>query len=243
MNDPSSGNGHDSWRIFRIMSEFVEGFESMADVTNAITIFGSARVKPSHRWYDDAEAIARQLAKNGHTIITGGGPGVMEAGNKGAFTEGRPSIGLNIVLPHEQAANPYQTESIDFRYFYARKVMLVKYANGFVVMPGGFGTLDELFELVTLVQTHKVRPVPIVLYGKAFWSGLLDWISTTLQPEMISPSDMNIFRLCDTVPECVAAIEAGIAKPWWPPVPATVEEAPDLSRKPFRQILRGRPSV
>ena len=244
MSEVTTTNGHDSWRIFRIMSEFVEGFEAMADVTNAVTIFGSARVKPGERWYDEAEAIARGLARKGHTVITGGGPGVMEAGNKGAFTEGKPSIGLNIVLPHEQAANPYQTESIDFRYFYARKVMLVKYASGFVVMPGGFGTLDEFFELVTLLQTHKVKPVPVVLYGKAFWGGLIDWMNQTLAGEkMISPGDMEIFRVCDRVEECVEEVERGIGKPWWPVAPVRVEETPDLSRKPLRHVLRGRPVV
>src|SRR5438132_1948436 len=164
----------DSWRIFRIMAEFVEGFEVMAPVGRAVSIFGSARTRPDNQFYKEAEETARLLARSGLAVITGGGPGIMEAGNKGAFEAGGTSIGLNITLPQEQEANKYQTISLDFHYFYARKVMFTKYASAFIYFPGGFGTLDELFEILTLVQTLKVEPFPIVLYDSEYWSGLID---------------------------------------------------------------------
>src|SRR5690349_17524612 len=166
----------DSWRIFRIMAEFVEGFEALADLGRAVTIFGSARTHPDDRYFKAAEETARLLAKSGFSVITGGGPGIMEAGNKGAFEAGGQSIGLNITLPHEQNANRYQTISLDFHYFYARKVMFVKYAAAFICFPGGYGTLDEFFEVLTLVQTLKIEAFPILLYGKDFWDGLVEWM-------------------------------------------------------------------
>ncbi len=215
-------SGQDSWRVFRIMAEFVEGFETLQHVNNAVTIFGSARVKPGEKWYDDTESLASRLAKRKHAVITGGGPGVMEAGNKGAFIAKGKSIGLNIVLPHEQKPNPFQNLSLDFRYFYARKVMLVKYASAFVIMPGGFGTLDEMFELLTLIQTGKIGNggfvPPVVLYGREFWGGLVDWIEKTLVPtKMINAVDTSIFRIADGVAEAAAYVEQGMLKPWWPP--------------------------
>ena len=171
-----SPNGQDVWRIFRIMAEFVEGFEVMAPVGKAVSIFGSARTKPGEPYYKAAEQTARRLAKKGYGIITGGGPGIMEAGNKGALEAGGRSIGLNISLPHEQESNAYQTISVDFHYFYARKVMFVKYASAFICFPGGYGTLDEFFETMTLTQTLKIEPFPIILFGREYWSGLHEWM-------------------------------------------------------------------
>src|SRR5882724_6296290 len=166
----------DSWRIFRIMAEFVEGFEVMAPVGRAVSIFGSARTKPDDPFFKAAEETARLLAKEGFDVITGGGPGIMEAGNKGAFEAGGTSVGLNISLPHEQESNRYQSISLDFHYFYARKVMFVKYALAFICFPGGYGTLDEFFETLTLMQTMKTEAFPIILFGSAYWNGLVDWI-------------------------------------------------------------------
>ncbi len=177
-------SGNDSWRVFRIMAEFVEGFESLANIGSAVTIFGSARTKPDDVYYKAAEKTARLLAKKKFAVITGGGPGIMEAANKGAFEAGGMSIGCNITLPHEQEANKYQQITLDFHYFYVRKVMFVKYANAFICFPGGFGTLDEFFETITLMQTLKIQAVPVLLYGKSYWSGLLEWITTTLAPEV-----------------------------------------------------------
>src|SRR5213595_3611870 len=167
-------DGQDSWRIFRIMAEFVEGFETMSRVGRAVTIFGSARTKPSDRYYKAAEETARLLALEGFGVITGGGPGIMEAANRGAFEAGGVSVGCNIELPFEQKSNPYLTRSLKFKYFFVRKMMFVKYSLGFVIFPGGFGTLDELFEALTLIQTRKIRNFPVVLFGSNYWSGLLD---------------------------------------------------------------------
>src|SRR5947199_4474534 len=180
---------NDTWRIFRIMAEFVEGFEVMAAVGRAVSIFGSARTRPDDPMYRAAEETARLLAKAGYAVITGGGPGIMEAANKGGFEAGGQSIGLNISLPQEQEANKYQTVSLDFHYFYARKVMFVKYASAFVCFPGGLGTLDEVFEVLTLVQTLKVEPYPIVLYGGGHLTGLVDWIRAKLGPKLIDPAE------------------------------------------------------
>src|SRR5881398_3882137 len=188
---------NDTWRIFRIMAEFVEGFEVMAAVGRAVSIFGSARTRPDDPMYRAAEETARLLAKSKLAVITGGGPGIMEAANKGAFEAGGTSVGLNITLPQEQEANRYQTVGLDFHYFYARKVMFVKYASAFVCFPGGYGTLDEFFETITLIQTMKVEAFPIILYGSTFWSGLVDWMTETLQPRFIDPEDLNIFRVVD----------------------------------------------
>src|SRR5918993_5369662 len=170
----------DSWRIFRIMAEFVEGFEVMAPVGKAVSIFGSARTKPDDPMYKAAEETARRCVKAGFSVITGGGPGIMEAANKGAIEAGGTSVGLNITLPQEQEANRYQNVSLDFHYFYARKVMFTKYADAFICFPGGFGTMDEFFESLTLIQTLKIEPFPVVCVGKAFWTPLIDWMRGTM---------------------------------------------------------------
>ncbi len=216
-NMPMQPNGEDSWRIFRIMAEFVEGFEVMAKVGPAVSIFGSARTAPSDPFYKAAEETARLLAKSKLAVITGGGPGIMEAGNKGAFEAGGQSIGLNITLPQEQEGNKYQNTSLDFHYFYARKVMFVKYASAFICFPGGYGTLDEFFETTTLVQTLKIAPFPIVLYGSAYWSGLVDWMRAQVQPRYIDHEDIGVFKIVDSPKEAVRVLKQGIAKPWWRP--------------------------
>jgi hypothetical protein len=189
----------DTWRVLRIMGEFVEGFEALAEVQNAVTIFGSARVREDDPMYQAAVTVARLLGEAGFTIITGGGPGIMEAGNRGAREAGVPSIGLNIELPFEQGVNPYVELGIEFRYFFVRKTMLVKYAEAFVIFPGGFGTFDELFEALTLVQTGKVQNFPIILFGSAYWQGLLDWIRTTVMPEgKVAPADLDLLIVTDS---------------------------------------------
>ncbi len=199
----------ESWRLFRIMGEFVEGFEEMSGVQKAVTIFGSARLKADHPYFAQAETLARLLAEGGYTVITGGGPGVMEAGNKGAFEAGGRSIGLNIDLPFEQDPNPYQTDVVKFRYFFVRKVMLVKYSSAFVVFPGGFGTIDELFEALTLVQTKKIHPFPIYLVGRSYWQGLLDWLgSTLLEHGTIHARDLELFKVVDDTEAIPAEIDA-----------------------------------
>jgi uncharacterized protein (TIGR00730 family) len=206
----------DTWRIFRIMSEFVEGFEAMGGVRKAVTFFGSARTRPDDPMYKAAEESAKLLAKEGFAVITGGGPGIMEAGNKGAYEADGISAGLNITLPMEQEANRYQNISVDFHYFYVRKVMLTKYAQAFAYFPGGFGTLDELFETLTLVQTTKMEPCPIVLYGSDYWNGLIAWLEKSLDSRYIGPNDRKIFRVVDSPEELVAAIGDGLKTPWWP---------------------------
>ncbi len=201
--------GGESWRLFRIMGEFVQGIEEMNGVTKAVTIFGSARLKDDHPYYAQAETLARLLAEGGYTVITGGGPGVMEAGNKGAFEAGGRSIGLNIDLPFEQDPNPYQTDEVRFRYFFVRKVMLVKYSSAFVVFPGGFGTIDELFEALTLVQTKKILPFPVYLVGRSYWQGLLDWLRGTLLTHgMVSERDLELFKVVDETDSIPAEIDA-----------------------------------
>ena len=207
----------DTWRVFRIMAEFVEGFEEMTTVGPAISIFGSARTRPDHPDYQAAERTAALLAKSGLAVITGGGPGIMEAGNKGAYEGGGQSIGLNITLPHEQQSNRYQTKSLDFHYFYVRKVMFVKYASGFICFPGGYGTLDEFFELITLIQTLKVGVFPVVLYGSRYWSGLVDWMRHVIADKYIDGEDLDIFRIVDTPEEAVKQIRQGLKKRWWGP--------------------------
>jgi hypothetical protein len=196
--------GDESWRLFRIISEFTEGFETLGGVNFAISIFGSARTPRTDHYYKRARKIAAKLAKEEFAIITGGGPGIMEAANKGAFESKGQSIGLNIELPFEQVANKYQTVSMDFRYFFARKVMFVKYSMGYVCMPGGFGTLDEFFEALTLVQTSKIFELPIVLFGTDFWGGLVEWLQTRLiQQGVISIDDFNLITVTDDVDEVV----------------------------------------
>jgi len=201
---------NDTWQIFRIMSEFVDGFETMSKLGPAVTIFGSARAKPGSKHYELARKIAKRLAEEGYGIITGGGPGIMEAANKGAQEGKTDSIGLNIDLPFEQEANPYidPDKLIDFRYFFVRKVMFVKYAQAFVVMPGGFGTLDELFEALTLIQTKKIDKFPVILFDSEFWKGLLDWIKEELLEKYgyISPEDLEIIHVTDDVEEVVKII-------------------------------------
>ncbi len=199
----------ESWRIFQIMAEFVEGFESLVQIRPSVSIFGSARFAPEHPYYQLAEETARLLSDSGFAVVSGGGPGIMEAANKGAFAGESPSVGLNIQLPHEQTGNPYQDISLNFRHFFARKVMFVKYASAYVVLPGGFGTLDELAEILTLVQTGKTQRIPIVLMGGGFWHGLLDWIKGTLVDEgTISPEDVDLIQLKETPQEVVDAIFA-----------------------------------
>jgi len=202
--------GSNSWMIFKVMSEFVEGLEKLAKIGPCVTIFGSARVKPSNPYYKMAEEIAYQLVQHGYGVITGGGPGIMEAGNRGANRAKGKSVGLNIYLPHEQKGNIYidPDKLITFDYFFVRKVMFVKYSQGFIVMPGGFGTLDELMEALTLIQTKKIGRFPIVLVGKAFWKGLLDWWKKVLVNEkMIHDEDQELFNVVDTPEDAVRVID------------------------------------
>jgi uncharacterized protein (TIGR00730 family) len=199
----------DPWRVLRIMGEFVDGFDVLARVGLAVTVFGSARVKPDSPYYAAAREVGAGIARRGFAVITGGGPGIMEAANRGANEAGGLSIGCNIELPHEQSPNPYANLSIDFRYFFVRKTMFVKYSEAFVVFPGGFGTMDELFEALTLIQTAKVKRFPVVLYGSKYWGGLLDWIRETLAIEgMVSDDDLALVQVVDTTDE-VCAIATG----------------------------------
>jgi uncharacterized protein (TIGR00730 family) len=199
----------DSWRMFRIMSEFVEGFDSLSAVDiPAVTVYGSARVKSDHPWYKLAEKIAFGLASANFAVVTGGGPGIMEAANKGAAEACGISIGLNISLPHEQEPNPYANLPLHFKYFFVRKVMLMKYSSAFVCMPGGFGSLDELFEAITLIQTQRVKPFPVVLVGSSFWSGLFDWIrKNQLAAGLISEEDLHLCKVLDDADEVVEYIK------------------------------------
>lgn len=199
----------DSWRMFRIMAEFVEGFEGMSAIdVPAVTIYGSARTQPDDKYYLLAEKIAAGLVKEGFAVLTGGGPGIMEAANKGAFSAGGLSVGLNINLPREQNLNPFVNFSIDFKYFFVRKVMLMKYSTGFICMPGGFGSMDELFESLTLIQTEKIEPFPIVLVGSEFWGGLVEWIEDKMiKSGTISPDDTSLFKVIDDPGEVIAYIK------------------------------------
>jgi uncharacterized protein (TIGR00730 family) len=203
---------NDSWVIFKVMAEFVNGYETMARIGPCISIFGSARTKPEDKYYQLADRIAEKITRAGYGIITGGGPGIMEAGNKGAATGGGPSVGLNIELPFEQHFNPYidNDKNVNFDYFFVRKVMFVKYSQGFVVMPGGFGTLDEMFEAITLIQTKKIAKFPIILVGREYWSGLVDWIKDVLIDKFknANPEDLNLIKVVDTEDEVVAVIDA-----------------------------------
>ncbi len=202
---------NDSWALFKIMGEFVNGFEKMSLIGPCVSIFGSARTKPGEKYYELAVNVAKRIAESGYGVITGGGPGIMEAGNRGANKAGGTSVGLNIDLPFEQHDNPFidPDKSLDFDYFFVRKVMFVKYSQGFVVMPGGFGTLDELFEAMTLIQTNKIHTFPIILVGTDFWGGLIDWIKNTmLEAGNISPQDLDLVKLVDTEDEVVEIIDA-----------------------------------
>jgi uncharacterized protein (TIGR00730 family) len=202
-----SALSRESWKIFQIMAEFVEGFERLARISPSVSIFGSARFAPDNPYYTLTEDIARALSDAGFSVVSGGGPGIMEAANKGAFAGKSPSVGLNIQLPHEQAGNPYQDIRLSFRHFFSRKVMFVKYAAAYVVMPGGFGTLDELAEILTLVQTGKTRRIPIILVHSPFWNGLINWFRDTLVAEKtISPEDLDLFQVLDHPQDVVNAI-------------------------------------
>ncbi len=202
---------NDSWAIFKIMSEFVNGFEKMSKIGPSVSIFGSARTKPGNEYYELAIKVANKIVNHGYGVITGGGPGIMEAGNKGAHLGGGISVGLNIELPFEQHDNPYIDfdKSIDHDYFFVRKVMFVKYSQGFVVMPGGFGTLDELFEAITLIQTKKIEKFPIILVGKSFWMGLIDWIKNTMieNHKTVSPEDLDLISIVDTEDEVIDILD------------------------------------
>lgn len=200
--------GHETWRIFRIMSEFVEGFEELSNVKRAVSIFGSARMPRNSHYYKSVMKLSELLSKRGFSIITGGGPGIMEAGNRGAKKGKGLSIGLNIEIPMEQTPNKYQDKRLDFRYFFARKVMFVKYSVGYVITPGGFGTMDEFFEALTLMQTGKIRRFPIIMFGKDYWDGLLKWMKETLIPEgTINKKDVDLFCITDDPEEVVRIIE------------------------------------
>lgn len=206
----------DAWQIFKVMSEFVEGFDKLAKIGPCVSIFGSARTKPDHKYYKMADEIAGKLVKKGYGVITGGGPGIMEAGNRGASKKGGKSVGLNIKLPFEQVPNKYvdPDKSINYDFFFARKVCFVKYSQGFIVMPGGFGTLDELFEALTLIQTKKIGRFPIVLVGTEYWGGLFEWIKNVMcdLEHNINPEDMNLIKLVDDAESAVKVIDEFYAK-------------------------------
>lgn len=198
----------ESWRLFKILGEFVDGVESLSDIGQAVSFFGSARVKPEEAVYQKAEYLAGLFARQRFSVITGGGGGIMEAANKGAAEAGGKSIGLNILLPHEQKPNPYANITQEFKYFFIRKVMFVKYAMAYVIFPGGFGTLDELFEAVTLIQTKRIRPFPVILVGTDYWSGLIEWIRSHLvKDKLISPDDIEILRVMDDPEAIVKTIQ------------------------------------
>jgi hypothetical protein len=198
----------DTWRLFKIMAEFVEGFETLSEIFPCVSIFGSARVHPGEETYEKTVEIARKLAENGFHIITGGGPGIMEAGNKGAREGGGTSVGLNIHLPLEQAANPYADIKLAFNYFFVRKVMFVKYAQAYIGMPGGFGTLDEIFEAITLIQTKRIKPFPVILVGSSYWKPLWSWVEKhLLKQQMISSEDMQLITILDSPDDVVTTIK------------------------------------
>ena len=198
---------NDTWRLFKIMAEIVDGFETLSEFHPCVSIFGSARIGPDDETYLKTVAIAKELAEKGFHVITGGGPGIMEAGNKGAKEGGGKSIGLNIVLPMEQEPNPYSDVKVDFKYFFVRKMMFVKYAQAYIGMPGGFGTLDELFEAITLIQTKRIRPFPVILVGSDYWKPLWEWVQgTLLERKLISPEDVELVTILDDPEEVVKAI-------------------------------------
>ena len=198
----------ESWRMFRIIGELVEGFDKLSGIEPAVTIYGSARLRPRQKLYAQTEDLAYQLGRKGFSVITGGGPGVMEAANKGALKAGATSIGLNIELPEEQSPNVYTTKSITFNHFFARKVMLVKYATAFIIIPGGLGTLDELTEVLTLMQTHKMKPFPVILFDSSYWKGFLEWLQgNVLRKGFISEKDLDLHRICDEPEVAVEAVQ------------------------------------
>src|SRR5512137_1573489 len=198
----------ESWRIFRIMAEFVDAIETLSKLKHSVTIFGSARVRPEDPYYKKTEYLARRLAENGFSVITGGGPGIMEAANKGAAAAGGQSVGMNIRLPYEQKPNPYANTIIEYKYFFIRKVMFVKYAVAYVILPGGFGTMDELFEALTLIQTKRIKGFPVIMMGSEYWQGLIDWVKNTmLQNDKIEPADLEIIQVLDDPDEIVKHIK------------------------------------
>ena len=213
--------GQDPWRVFRIMSEFVDGFEMMAQVPPGVSVFGSSRAGPGHPYYPKAQEVGRRVVEAGFSVITGGGPGIMEAANKGAKEAGGESVGLNIILPFEQIANPYLTKVINFRYFFVRKVMFSKYAVGFIFFPGGYGTLDEFYDTITLIQTGKIHRLPVVLFGTEFWSGQLAWLRETAlgRFEHISPEDLDLLFATDDPAEAVRHIAENLAVRDREPIP------------------------
>jgi uncharacterized protein (TIGR00730 family) len=216
---PEGQFAQETWRVFRIMAEFVEGFDELSKVGPAVSVFGSSRTRPDHLYYKLAEQTAAALARAGLGVITGGGGGIMEAANKGALEAGGLSVGLNIEIPEEQVANPYQNLSLSFRYFFARKMMFMKYAQAFVIFPGGFGTMDEFFESLTLIQTMKMAHFPVILMGRSFWSGLLDWIKSEMleAQQNISPENLDIFTVTDDPAETVRIVRGSEEKYWIEP--------------------------
>ncbi len=205
INDFKSG---ESWRLFKIMGEFVDGIDSLHKLGPAVSIFGSARTQQDHPYYKKAEELAQAFGQKGFSIITGGGGGIMEAANKGASSTDVDSVGLNITLPFEQKPNPFATTQVEFKYFFVRKVMFLKYAQGYIIMPGGFGTLDELFETITLIQTHRIRRVPVILVGREYWEGLLEWVKDKfIKEKMISKEDLNLFHVLDDPDKIVKVVE------------------------------------
>jgi uncharacterized protein (TIGR00730 family) len=229
----------ESWRMFRIMSEFVDGFETLSHVKHGVSIFGSARVLPDSTDYRRTYELARAISLAGYSVITGGGPGVMEAANKGAYDAGGESVGMNISLPLEQRPNAYIKTFINFRYFFVRKVMFVKYSRAFIIMPGGFGTLDEFFESVTLIQTHKIQPFPVILVGRDFWAPLVGWIEEKLIPaQLISAEDRDILRVVDSTEEVLTILRYARIPDASPPDPRSTPQAkavPPISTQVNRQ--------
>jgi len=204
----------DQWRVLRIMGEFIEGFETLADIGPAVTMFGSARIRPGNPWYQTTLELAGELASHGVTVVTGGGPGLMAAANQGAAEAGGESVGINIELPFEQGVNPFVTLPLQFRYFFVRKTMFVKYARGFIFMPGGFGTLDEMFEVLTLIQTGRLEQMPVILFGTAYWNGLISWMRDTLEPNrMVAARDFDLFTVTDSIDEAVNILLSHLAQP------------------------------
>ncbi len=225
--EAQTDRGHDSWRVLRIMSEFVEGFDTLERLPPAVTIFGSARTKLDQPMYEAARRMGRALAESGLTVVTGGGPGIMEAGNRGAYEAGGRSVGMNIALPMEQAPNPYQTDELTFEYFFVRKVMLVKYARAFVIFPGGFGTLDEFFESMTLMQTLKIKPFPLILFGSEFWAEPVAWIRESMcnKFQTISEADLSLFHVVDDVDAAMALIKPAIEGTYETALPGVIGPA------------------
>jgi hypothetical protein len=213
----------DTWRVFRVMAELVDGFETMAQVGPAVSVYGSARVRPGDPYYELTARIAEALARGGYTVISGGGPGIMEAANKGAVQGGGRSVALNIGLPEEQVPNPYANVSLDFRYFFTRKVMFVKYAHGFVVMPGGYGTLDECFTALTLIQTRRSYKVPVVMVGREYWQGLFDWLEEGVGRGYFTEADRDLITFCEDPDEILAIVKAYSDRELSPP-----DEAPQI---------------